>query len=69
MFFLYLSTYGEEILAELGLKLMNENSLPAQRMVRVMGYVPGKGIGKHHQGTTEPIQPTAKPDRHDLGFS
>lgn len=61
--------WGRDILAELGLKLMNEYSLPAQRMVRDMGYVPGKGIGKHHQGTTEPIQPTAKLDRHGLGFS
>ena len=53
----------------LGLKLMNEYSVPAQNMMLDMGYVPGQGIGKHHQGIAEPLQQTPRCDRSGLGFS
>ena len=61
--------WGRDILTELVLKLMNNYSLPAQGMMTDMEYIPGRGISKHHQGPTDPIQPTIKFDRSALGFS
>lgn len=61
--------WGRDILRGLGLKLMNEYSVSAQNMMMDMGYIPGQGIGKHHQGPTEPIRHAVKHDRHGLGFS
>ena len=61
--------WGRDVMRDLGLKLINEYSTPAQGMMMDMGYIPGKGLGKHQQGHIEPILPKVKNDRHGLGFS
>lgn len=61
--------WGRDVMTGLGLKLMNDYSVPAQNMMMDMGYIPGKGIGKHHQGLIEPIQSTVRSKGHGLGFS
>lgn len=61
--------WGRDILKSLGLKLMNEYSLPAQQMMQNMGHIPGKGLGKNQQGIVKLLQGIPKHDRHGLGFS
>ena len=61
--------WGRDILTKLGLRLLNEYSLPVQNMMSSMGYVPGRGIGKNLQGISEPIQPVGKGNRTGLDFS
>jgi len=61
--------WGRDVMQGLGLKLINEYSTPAQGMMKDMGYIPGRGLGKHQQGRAEPILPKVKNDRHGLGFS
>lgn len=64
-----INLWGRDVMKQLGLKLMNEYSAPAQDMMTKMGYIPGKGLGKSNQGITEPIPTKQKLDRHGLGFS
>lgn len=61
--------WGRDILQGLGLRLVNDYSLPAQQMMTKMGYKTGKGLGKCEQGMLEPIQPFPKSSKHGLGFS
>lgn len=60
--------WGRDILQGLGLRLVNDYSLPAQQIMTKMGYKAGKGLGKDEQGMLEPIQPLPKSDKHGLGF-
>ena len=64
-----INLWGRDIMKQLGLKLINEYSTPAQNMMTKMGYVPGKGLGKFQQGITEPVPTKPKLDKHGLGFS
>lgn len=64
-----INLWGRDIMKQLGLKLMNNYSAPAQNMMAKMGYLPGKGLGKFHQGRTEPLATKQKLNRQGLGFS
>ena len=64
-----INLWGRDVMKQLGLKLVNEYSAPAQNIMTKMGYLPGKGLGKFNQGIVEPISAKQKLDRHGLGFS
>lgn len=61
--------WGRDVMVDLELCLTNEYSPVARNIMYDMGYVPGKGLGKHHQGPTDPIEVIPKSNRHGLGFS
>lgn len=61
--------WGRDIQTQMQLRLTNEYSKTSQTMLKIQGFVPEKGLGKHLQGRTEPILPTCKNDRKGLGFT
>ena len=64
-----ISLWGRDLLKGMGLKLTNEYSETSQNIMTGMGYVPGRGLGKHLQGRTSPIIPQQRPKNLGLGFS
>lgn len=63
------SLWGRDLLKQMDITLISGCSPQAGTIMRNMGYIPGKGLGKILQGRTEPIQATPKQDKHGLGFS
>ncbi|XP_076784326.1 endogenous retrovirus group K member 7 Pro protein-like [Arvicanthis niloticus] len=64
------SLWGRELLKDMNYRLTNKGySLPSQRMMQDMGWYPSKGLGKHLQGRTQPIENVPRNDRKGLGFS
>lgn len=61
--------WGRDILVNLDMRLTNDYSSQARDMMTEMGYMPGKGLGKHRQGRVEPVRPKQKQNRSGLGFS
>nr|XP_045015447.1 endogenous retrovirus group K member 7 Pro protein-like [Jaculus jaculus] len=61
--------WGRDILHQMKFKLTNDYSSQSQQIMRDMGCVPEKGLGKMSQGSPEPVTVTQKLDRKGLGFS
>lgn len=61
--------WGRDLLFALGFKLTNDYSPQAQKMMREMGYLPGKGLGRHSSGIIDPLSPKGNQGREGLGFS
>ena len=53
----------------MGFKLNTEYSETSQKIMKHMGYIPSKGIGKYLQGRTNPITAQKREKDQDLGFS
>ena len=64
-----ISLWGRDLLKEMGFKLSNEYSVTSQKMMRDMGFFPGKGLGKYLQERTSPVPVSKKKDMQGLGFS
>jgi hypothetical protein len=52
---------------DMGLLVLSPNQEVTQMMLP-QGFDPRAGLGAQHQGTTQPIEPIQKPDRHGLGY-
>lgn len=61
--------WGRDILHQMDFKLSNDYSIQSQKMMKGMGCVPGKGLGRSLQGRTSPIPIEEKHDKAGLGFS
>lgn len=66
-----ISLWGRDLLKEMGFKLTNEYSDTSQKIMKNMGYFPGKGIGKGLalQGRISPITAQQRERNQNLGFS
>lgn len=64
-----ISLWGRDILQSMGFHLTNEYSDMARNIMTTMGYMPGKGIGKYHQGRSSPITIQKRQGKEGLGFS
>ena len=64
-----ISIWGRDLLKDMGYKLTNDYSDVSQHLMKQMGHVPRKGLGKYLQGNPSPIIGHPKFDRHGLGFS
>jgi hypothetical protein len=60
---------GRDVLTNMDMRLTNEYSPKTRDMMTGMGYVPGKGLGKHLQGCIDPVSTKNRQDRKGLGFS
>lgn len=61
--------WGRDILKQMDFKLTNDYSPQSKNIMKDMGCVPGKGLGKNLQGRTTPLPAKNKLDRTGLGFS
>lgn len=59
--------WGRDILDQMGTFLISSADPVLQKMMK-MGYDPGKGLGKHLQGSTDPVAVKAKNNRHGVGY-
>lgn len=64
-----INLWGRDIQTQMNLRLTNDYSEASKNMMRIQGFVPGTGLGKHLQGRSQPIIPKEKLERHGLGFS
>ena len=64
-----ISLWGRDLLRDMGVRLTNEYSPAAQDIMRRMGHIPGRGIGKNLQGRVDPVHPASNNGRQGLGFS
>lgn len=64
-----INLWGRDILQQMQFRLVNDYSIQSQNIMKYQGGIPGKGIGKHLQGITDPIEIENKLDRTGLGFS
>lgn len=60
--------WGRDVLVNLQMRLTNDYSPEATEMMKNMGYMPGRGLGKDLQGRVAPVLPTQKQNRKGLGF-
>ena len=63
------SLWGRDILTQMDVTLISGYSPTSKRLLKEMGYTPGKGLGASLHGRAEPIQAAPKSDRRGLGFS
>lgn len=64
-----ISLWGRYLLKDMGFKLTTEYSETSLKIMKHIGYFPGIGIGKHLQGTTNPITAQQRERNQVLGFS
>lgn len=64
-----INLWGRDIQQQLQLRLTNDYSEANKNIMKLQGYVPSKGLGKHLQGRHVPVEPVIKQDRKGLGFS
>ena len=64
-----INLWGRDVLQQLDFVLTNDYSPQSQQIMKNMGCVPGRGLGKHLQGRTSPLPSNGKQDRTGLGFS
>lgn len=64
-----ISLWGRDLLGNMGFQLTNEYSTTSQKIMRRMGFFPGKGLGKYLHGRTNPVSVHETVDRQGLGFS
>ncbi|XP_077007854.1 endogenous retrovirus group K member 7 Pro protein-like [Tamandua tetradactyla] len=63
------SLWGRDILTQMDITLTSGCSSTSKRLLKGMGYIPGKGLGASLQGRTVPIQAASNYDKQGLGFS
>lgn len=64
-----INLWGRDILKQMDFRLTNNYSVQSQDMIKNMGCVSGRKLGKTLQGRTESINAVEKQDKIGLGFS
>lgn len=64
-----INLWGRDLMDQMGLVLLKCKDKKVLDQMLAQGYVPSRGLGKHLQGITTPIQATSNPGRQGLGFS
>jgi hypothetical protein len=66
-----MNLWGQELLQQWNAEIYTPTTYSKQslQMMKRMGYVPGKGLGKNLQGQSDIITPNIKHDRQGLSFS
>lgn len=61
--------WGRDVLTKMDLRLTNEYSPQARKIMSKKSYIPGKGLVRSLQGITRPVPTNFKQDKKGLGFS
>jgi hypothetical protein len=66
-----MNLWGQDLLQQWNAEIYIPTKYSEQslQMMKRMGYVPGKGLGKNLQGQSDIITPNIKHDLQGLGFS
>lgn len=62
-----INLWGRDILAQMKVMLYSPNDVIMTQMLS-QGFLPGKGLGKNHQGITQPLPIIPKNDKTGLGY-
>lgn len=60
--------WGRDILSQMGVLLYSPSDQITAQMLD-MGYIPGKGLGKHNQGKEWPVDPKGNTGTKGLGYN